>query len=456
LTLQTVDSGVNIGTPDYQRLSVLPVDSNSSGVPDMSIMSKIMNPNVVVTGTTYSKTIAYLASNVNVPVLSGFPAIDGTIAPVPNSYVILQQQASNNDGLYYIDSLGNWTLQSTILGDSVLVVSGSSAMKQFTYDPSLPHKWFAGLYALLPEYGIVTSNSISDISGNVSSGWWPGATSTAPTTYPFITNYVAIPQAFWTTNTSLTITVLDYVYFSRLSVQDPWVIISSDYQSMSAYLQDQTQGSNLYTRNLGRSGLNFEWQHYTTNYYLVDPASTNIIDMLIITKGYYLAVQQWLTQGAPQPALPTPLELRTSYNYLLQNAMLSDTVVLQPGSLKLLFGPNADPSVQANFYVIQTPTSILTANQIKTQIVTIIENFFDITQWEFGETFYFSELAAAIHQQMPVDISSVVLVPLSSTSAFGTLYQVLVNQNEIVYPDITVDQITLVTSYTPTTLQIGV
>jgi hypothetical protein len=134
--------------------------------------------------------------------------------------------------------------------------------------------------------------------------------------------------------------------------------------------------------------------------------------------------------------------------------MISDTVVCHPGTIKLLFGSKADATLQANFVVIQTPQSTLTANQIKNIIVTTVQNFFDITLWEFGETFYATELIAAIHTALPVDVSSVVLVPVMSQSLFGNLFQIVAGEDEVFYPDISVNNIQIVTGYTNTNLNI--
>jgi hypothetical protein len=221
-------------------------------------------------------------------------------------------------------------------------------------------------------------------------------------------------------------------------------------------LLDVTAGTTLWKREEGRSGLNFAWFHYSPRYHLVDPSPSNIIDSFIITKGYYLALKRWLEDPlALRPALPTPLDLRTSYGYLIDNKMISDTVVLHPGKIKLLFGSRASAPLQATFKVIRSNVRTLTDNQIKTTIVTTVRNFFDVTSWEFGETFFFTELSAAIHNALPTEISSVVLVPTLAEDQFGDLFQVLAREDEIFYPDITVDDIEIVSGYTATNLRLN-
>ena len=77
-----------------------------------------------------------------------------------------------------------------------------------------------------------------------------------------------------------------------------------------------------------------------------------------------------------------------------------------------------------------------------------VRNFFDVMTWEFGETFYFTELASAIHNALPSDISSVVLVPSYATHQFGDLYQVVTREDEVLYPDVSVNDIQITTGVT--------
>ena len=88
----------------------------------------------------------------------------------------------------------------------------------------------------------------------------------------------------------------------------------------------------------------------------------------------------------------------------------------------------------------------MTDNQIKVTIVDAIRAFFDINLWEFGETFYFTELASHIHNTLPTEVDSVVLVPTYTTNQFGDLFQVLARENEILQPSIAVSYIEIISS----------
>lgn len=258
------------------------------------------------------------------------------------------------------------------------------------------------------------------------------------------------------TNTKILVAVQDYVYFSRATTSDQWQPAPATVDSIKSYVSDRLSLTNLWKREQGRSNLHFAWFHNSPRYYLVDPSPTNIIDSFVVTKGYFMEMKRWLEDSlADEPTLPTPLDLRSSYGYLLNNNMISDTVILHPGKFKLLFGPRAEPPLQATFKVVRSADRTLTDNQIKTTIVTTVRNFFDVTTWEFGETFYFTELAAAIHLALPTELSSVVLVPVLRENHFGTMFQVLACEDEIFYPDITVDGVEIVTSLNANTMNIA-
>jgi hypothetical protein len=235
----------------------------------------------------------------------------------------------------------------------------------------------------------------------------------------------------------------DWVYFHREDTNTPWSYIPG-----SEYPTDiPPDESALWKKENGIDRMNFLWMHRTPRYHLIDPASSNIIDVFIISRGYYTSVRQWLSgKIASKPTPPTPFTLRTDYNYMLNNKMISDTVVLHPGKIKVIFGSLAKDALQATIKVIKSQSYSLSSNQIKVKIVDIVNEFFDINRWEFGETFYFTELSSFIHTQLPVEIDSVILVPKYSSHVFGDLYQVLTKEDEIIQPNITVNDIEIIES----------
>lgn len=204
----------------------------------------------------------------------------------------------------------------------------------------------------------------------------------------------------------------------------------------------------------GAKGLDFMYQHFAPYTNIINPSVTNIHDAYVLTQGYYDSITNYirgLTTSAP--SAPTPLDLRNSYSYLLQNKMLSDTVVMHPGRLRLLFGALAEPQLRARFKVIRAQGATLTNERIKEELLNVINTYFDITAWDFGDTFYATELIAMMHQRLPADIASVVLVPLYSTNSFGDLFTVECGFDEILQPAAQLSDIEIVEALTPSTIR---
>lgn len=254
-----------------------------------------------------------------------------------------------------------------------------------------------------------------------------------------------------TNGTPLIVDVKEYVYFKRSSVQDQWIQLAGDaYSNAVEYLERAASDPSLYHRTIGTTGLNFSWTHIAPYYHLIDPSPSNINDVYLITKGYFTEFRRWLdTNSTNMPISPTAFNLRTTYDYLFRSKMISDTVVLHPGKFKLIFGPRANLNVQGRLKVIKADNSTLSDNQIKNTIVAVTRNYFDVTKWEFGETFYFDELSTAIGQALANDILSVVFVPSSPDQSFGDGYQIRCKEDEVFFCDISNDIIDIVPEYSP-------
>ena len=369
-----------------------------------------------------------------------------------DNIIILQANTnSTRDGI--LD--GDWTLD--VLGQEINDTGVDIALPDIHRLSTLPaDENLDGVPDNMPLVGLIHPTYTVDSATTVNLPFYY-ISGIGDVEYP--TSMVTEEQIYTVTNTvtttgATTFRVKEYVYFNRELPNDPWVPAPATPNTLSAYITDLIAGTQLWKRHEGKSGLNFAWFHRSSFYHLIDPSPTNIIDMFIITKGYHTGVKRWLENTQfTQPQAPTPLDLRTSYDYMLDNRMISDTVVLHPGRIKILFGPKAPQTLQAKIKIIRSQNTTLTDNQIKTKAVSAIRNFFDITYWEFGETFYFSELSAMIHAIMPTDISSAVLVPSFTQNQFGDLYQIKAREDEVFFPDITVDDIEIVTGYTSTNLR---
>ncbi len=258
-------------------------------------------------------------------------------------------------------------------------------------------------------------------------------------------------------NLSFLITPTSYVYFNRTCTSGcSWNYVPYNISNYESWLQDQQNGTNLWRRNVGAQNVNFMWKHVARDYNLIDPSPSNLIDMYILTRGYYNLVQQWLNgliTNTPTP--PTPYELRVSYGYLLNSKMISDDVILHTGKIKPLFGPLSDATLQANIQAVISPNTTKTTNQIKTSIVNAIQMYFSISKWNFGQSFYFTDMSTYVQNLLNGDILSLILIPLYNGNVFGNLFQVNANFDEIIQANITTNQIQIITAIDPSTINLA-
>jgi hypothetical protein len=207
---------------------------------------------------------------------------------------------------------------------------------------------------------------------------------------------------------------------------------------------------------VGRPSIYFQYRHNAPLTDRIDPGTTNIIDLYVVTQSYYTAYQNWVrdsTGTVPKPEVPTINELSTAYQGLNDYKMISDNVVVNSVTFKPLFGPKAAQELRATIKVIRAANSTASESEIKTLVVANLDEYFTIDKWDFGDTFYFSELAAYIHRNMGGIVSSVVLVPLDPLKYFGDLYEVRSAPNEIFVNAAGVSSVEVITALTSTNIR---
>jgi hypothetical protein len=211
-----------------------------------------------------------------------------------------------------------------------------------------------------------------------------------------------------------------------------------------------------YIVRVGRDKLKFQYRHNSPNDKRIDPSASNIIDMYILTEAYNNQYRIWLgdTTGLiEEPEKPTLVDMSVSYQDLNNVKSVSDSISFNSAEFKILFGNKASRELQATFKVVRAENSRISNSEIRTRVIDIINKYFDIEYWDFGDTFYFSELGAYIHRELAQDIGSVVIVPKTSSQNFGELFQISCKPNEIFVSSATVDDVEIIDSVTATQLQ---
>ena len=214
-----------------------------------------------------------------------------------------------------------------------------------------------------------------------------------------------------------------------------------------------TQG---WKAQVGRQDLYFQYRHNSSLSNLIDPGSTNIVDLYVVTLEYYTAYSAWIrdtTNTVTEPLPPTINDLTTAYSGLQNYKMISDNMILNSVEFLPLFGSKAPEAVRATIRVIPAANTNASNNQIQNLVLSTMNAYFDIVNWNFGQTFYFSELASYIHAQIGTFVASVVLVPLNPQKSFGDLYEIQCAPYQIFVNGATVNNIEIIQSLTSTNLQ---
>jgi len=263
-------------------------------------------------------------------------------------------------------------------------------------------------------------------------------------------NYATPTQAaFAINNNQITASPGDLFYF-----YDSAVNVVKSYTPTAINSLDPWTYEYQYKAYPGRSGLKFHYVHTSGENVRIDPAKSNIIDIYILTSDYDTLFRNWLISGnGVQPSQPTSASLENNYSNNLELVKsISDQLVYQPVTYRVLFGSTADLSLQAIFKAVQSPTSTASSNSITSRILDAINSFFALENWDFGQSFYFSELSTYVMNIMTPDITNFIIVPLSSTSGFGSLYEVSCQGNEIFISGATTENIQVISAVTASQL----
>ena len=210
-----------------------------------------------------------------------------------------------------------------------------------------------------------------------------------------------------------------------------------------------------YIAKVGREDLYFQYRHNSPGYRRIDPSPNNIIDLFMLTQAYSTDYQNWIrdtTNTLIEPDAPTTDALQLQYNKLENYKAISDTIIFNSARFKPLFGVKAVPALQAIFKVVKNPALNISDNDIKSSVINAINTYFSVDNWDFGESFYFSELSAYLHSALTPNVSSVIIVPLDPAAMFGSLYQINAEANEIITSAATVDNVEIISAITAATI----
>ena len=268
----------------------------------------------------------------------------------------------------------------------------------------------------------------------------------------------------------------DYKYVINDSIKGPVIILNSE-SSIGSLLQ-YTDGQYFYFVDtdvvkqldltssvlnptldykvfVGRDRLRFQYTHGADYNSRIDPGASNIIDVYVLTNSYDRQFRQWLN-GAnvsqPMPLSSGELNSLLSTNLNLIKAT-SDEIVYHPVKYRLLFGTSADTNLQAYFNVIKNPNSTVSDSNITARVLTAINQFFALENWDFGDTFYFTELATYVMSTLSPDVTNFVIVPRQAGKYFGSLFEIKCPSDQIFVSSATANDISVVSGLTSNNLK---
>jgi hypothetical protein len=201
---------------------------------------------------------------------------------------------------------------------------------------------------------------------------------------------------------------------------------------------------------VGRDNLKFQYTHSADYESRIDPGVSNIIDIYVLTKNYDTQFRQWLNGAAISEPLPPSSNqlydtIAPSLNLIKS---ISDEIIYHPVSYRILFGATASTNLQAIFKITKNSNSVVSDNDIKARTITAINQFFSLDNWDFGDTFYFSELSTYIMTQLSPDVTNFIVVPRESGVYFGGLFEIKCPSNQLFINGATVSDIEIISGIT--------
>lgn len=230
---------------------------------------------------------------------------------------------------------------------------------------------------------------------------------------------------------------------------DPKINVVQSYSAATGVFTIQPQ----YIAYEGRSGLKFHYQHNSGDDRRIDPSKTNMMDIYMLTGSYNTAYRNWVSTGnGTMPTPPTSSQLEQNYSsYLEPIKAISDSIIYQPVTYIPLFGSQAPVSLQAKFKAVTNPAYSISSNELSAQILTTINQFFALENWDFGQSFYFSELSTYVMNVMTPYITNFVIVP-GSDAIFGSLLEISCPSDSILISCAKITDIEIIDSITSSAL----
>jgi len=206
---------------------------------------------------------------------------------------------------------------------------------------------------------------------------------------------------------------------------------------------------------IGRDQLKFQYIHNADYESRIDPGISNIMDVYVLTSTYDKYFREYINGSRDQMPLPPSSDFL--YNLLSSDLnkikSISDEIIYHSAKYKILFGSKSTIDVQASFKVVKNPEIVISDNDIKSKIISAINEFFNIDNWEFGDNFYFTELSTYVMNRLAPNIVNFIVVPKKADLYFGSLFEIRAEKDQIFINGATIDDIEIISALTATKIK---
>jgi len=236
-----------------------------------------------------------------------------------------------------------------------------------------------------------------------------------------------------------------YFYFIDTNVvkkldrtKTPQLVVSLDYKAF-----------------VGRDNIKFQYVHSADYESRIDPGMSNIIDIFVLSKTYDVQFRQWISGSREYEPLPPSSDslyqtLAPSLNLIKS---ISDEIIYHPVRYKVLFGPDSSQDLQATFKVVKNSAQVSSDNEIKANVLSAVNEFFALENWDFGDKFYFSEMSTYVMNRLAPLITNFIIVPKSNNLTFGSLFEISAESDQLFINGASVDDIEIITNITASTIK---
>lgn len=444
-------SDISTGTVQSDKISILTANTTNTSNLGLSadvnfqIFDTIQQENGYLDGSRVVITSESLDSN-------GIPLN-------PNQFIDIVPQWTGEDAVKYGGILifqenDDFTVSSMTLPDDTFILLDTSW--QYTMNDALAE---TNVYK---RNEFVRNNQIrtTSLGGLYSKG------SGFTVAFKYNNQYYFIEQTVGNNNDRLNSLISNMTYPEDSGTVTPELAFYRAIQNMGSSVDDNQKldyygykdiSSQNSVKENARTNVDFHWKHYAPDDNRIDPSRTNLIDMYVLTNSYRTAVDIWIKNGAqgdiPQP--PTSVELKDTFKDVESKSVVSDSIIWHSAEYLQLFGDTAQPDYRADFKVVKLPNSTMSDDEIRQNVISLTNDYFSVDNWDFGESFYYTDLCTYIHTMLGKYISTIVIVAQNTNSKFGSLFEIPSRPDQLFISTATVNNVQIVNSLAKSNINIG-